>query len=123
MAQRVELARALAGNAEILLMDEPFSALDYLTRQRIRRELVQLLAQRPRSVLLVTHNIEETAQLADRVVVLTERPARIQCELRVDLPRPRARSHPAFMETVQRLLGELGLERPEPTSAIRLREF
>src|SRR6185295_2479967 len=77
MRQRVELARALAGDSDVLLMDEPFSSLDYLTRLRMRRELARILDQRPRTVVLVTHDIEEAAQLADRVVVLTDRPARI----------------------------------------------
>lgn len=113
MRQRVELARALAAKADILLMDEPFSALDYQTRLRMRRELVQMLAQRPRTVLFVTHDIEEAAQLADRVAVLTDRPARIQCELRVDLPRPRALTHPVVLDTIQRVLSELGLEGSE----------
>jgi ABC-type nitrate/sulfonate/bicarbonate transport system ATPase subunit len=110
MRQRVELARALGADADILLMDEPFSSLDYQTRLRMRRELVQMLAQRPRTVVFVTHDIEEAAQLADRVVVLSERPARIQCELRVDLPQPRALTHPVVVGTVERVLAELGLE-------------
>jgi ABC-type nitrate/sulfonate/bicarbonate transport system ATPase subunit len=116
MRQRVELARALAAEADILLMDEPFSALDYQTRLRMRRELVRLLEQRPRTVIFVTHDIEEAAQLADRVVVLTERPARIQCELAVSLPQPRALTHPVVVETVERVLRELGLEELEEQS-------
>ena len=74
MRQRVELARALAGKSDVLLMDEPFSALDYITRLRMRRELARLLHERPRTVVLVTHDIEEAAQLADRVIVLSGRP-------------------------------------------------
>ena len=109
MRQRVELARALAGQADILLMDEPFSALDYQTRLRMRRELVLLLQSRPCTVVFVTHDLEEAAQLADRVVVLSERPARIQCELTIDLPRPRDVTHPVVVEAVARLLRELGL--------------
>ncbi|MBD0320397.1 MAG: ABC transporter ATP-binding protein, partial [Gemmatimonadetes bacterium] len=68
MRQRVELARALAGEAETLLMDEPFSALDYLTRLRMRQELARLLRERPRTVVFVTHDVEEAVQLADRVI-------------------------------------------------------
>ena len=113
MRQRVELARALVGNADILLMDEPFSSLDYQTRLRMRRELARILARRPCTVVFVTHDVEEAAQLADRVLVLSERPARIQCELRVDLPRPRDTTHPLVVETVRRILSELGLETPE----------
>ena len=110
MRQRVELARALAGESDLLLLDEPFSALDYLTRLRMRRELVRMLRERPRTVVLVTHDIEEAAQLADRVVVLSERPARISCELELTLPRPRDLTHPQVIEAVHRILAELGME-------------
>jgi ABC-type nitrate/sulfonate/bicarbonate transport system ATPase subunit len=110
MRQRVELARALAGETDTLLMDEPFSSLDYLTRLRLRQEFARLLAERPRTVVLVTHDIEEAAQLADRVVVLTERPARVRCQLRLDLPRPRDLTHPDVVGAVHRILTEMGLE-------------
>ena len=89
MRQRVELVRALAGETDLLLMDEPFSSLDYLTRLRLRGELARLLHEQPRTVVLVTHDIEEAAQLADRVLVLSERPARVCDEVRIDVPRPR----------------------------------
>src|SRR5882724_10438025 len=110
MCQRVELARALAGDTDILLLDEPFSSLDYLTRLRMRNELARMLAQRPRTVVLVTHDIEEAAQLADRIVVLSARPARICCELKMDLPRPRELTHPEVVATMHYVLTELGLE-------------
>lgn len=110
MRQRAELGRALAGDTDILLMDEPFSSLDYLTRLRLRHELALMLAERPRTVVLVTHDIEEAAQLADRVVVLTERPARVRCEIVVRTPRPRTCTHPEVTETVHRTLEALGLE-------------
>jgi ABC-type nitrate/sulfonate/bicarbonate transport system ATPase subunit len=110
MRQRVELARALAGESDVLLLDEPFSALDYLTRLRMRRELARMLRERPRTVVLVTHDIEEAAQLADRVVVLTDRPARISCEFALTLPRPRDLTHPQVVEAVHRILTELGME-------------
>jgi NitT/TauT family transport system ATP-binding protein len=110
MRQRVELARALAGATDILLLDEPFSSLDYLTRLRLRRELVRMLEELPRTVVLVTHDIEEAAQLAERILVLTERPARICRELRVDTARPRELTHPEVVGTVHAILAEFGLE-------------
>ncbi len=110
MRQRVELARALAGRVDLLLMDEPFSALDYLTRLRMRQELVRMLKERPRTVIFVTHDIEEAVQLADRVIVLTERPARIRCELKVTLPRPRSLTHPEVVSAVHHIVSEMGLE-------------
>jgi NitT/TauT family transport system ATP-binding protein len=108
MRQRVELARALAGDSETLLMDEPFSSLDYLARIRMRQELARILQERP--VVLVTHDIEEAAQLADRVIVLTERPAKIYYELTISAPRPRSLTHPEVIQAIDRLLTELGIE-------------
>ena len=113
MRQRVELARALAGRSDVLLLDEPFSALDYQTRLRLRRELARLLALRPRTVVFVTHDIEEAAQLADRVLVLTERPARIRTELVLTTPRPRDLTAPAVVEAMARIIRDLGLEEAE----------
>jgi NitT/TauT family transport system ATP-binding protein len=110
MRQRVELARALAGDSETLLMDEPFSSLDYLTRIRMRQELARILQKRPRTVVLVTHDIEEAAQLADRVIVLTDRPARIRCELTIREPRPRGLTDPEVVRAIDRLLVELGIQ-------------
>jgi NitT/TauT family transport system ATP-binding protein len=118
MRQRVELARALAGESETLLMDEPFSSLDYLARLRMRQELSRILQERPRTVVLVTHDIEEAAQLADRVIVLTERPARIRCELRIRQPRPRGLTDTEVVRAVERLLLELGIEGDGDADAI-----
>jgi NitT/TauT family transport system ATP-binding protein len=110
MRQRVELARALVGDTDILLLDEPFSSLDYLTRLRMRNELARMLDQLPRTVVLVTHDIEESAQLADRIIVLSERPARICCEFPLNLERPREPTHPRVVDTVHKILAEMGLE-------------
>lgn len=107
MRQRVELARALSGESDVLLMDEPFSALDYLTRLKMRNELVRLLKERPRTVILVTHDIEEAAQLADRIIPLTTRPATIINEIKINLEKPRALTDPVVVETVHALLKTL----------------
>ena len=110
MRQRVELARALAGDSGTLLMDEPFSSLDYLSRIRMRQELARILHERPRTVVLVTHDIEEAAQLADRVIVLTERPSQIRCELTIHEARPRGLTHPEVIKTADRILTALGIQ-------------
>jgi ABC-type nitrate/sulfonate/bicarbonate transport system ATPase subunit len=109
MRQRVELARALAAETDILLMDEPFGALDYQTRNRMRRELVATLAERPRSVIFVTHDIEEAVQIGDRVVVLETRPARVKRVLELPGARSRSPATPGVAEAEQTIMEELGL--------------
>src|SRR5262245_14552193 len=109
MRQRVELARALAGEAEILLLDEPFSSLDYQTRLLMRKELSHLLAARPSSVVLVTHDIEEAAQLADRIIVLSGHPASQSFELCLEVGRPREPTDEVVVTAMRRVLEHLGL--------------
>ncbi len=109
MRQRVELGRALAAETDILLLDEPFSALDYQTRQRMRRELAATLAARPRTVVFVTHDIEEAVQLGDRVVVLGARPSNVRKILPLPPGRPRAPADPGVAEAEQAIMTELGL--------------
>lgn len=94
MRQRVELARALAGESNVLLLDEPFSSLDYLTRFHMRHELARLIEAKPRTVVLVTHDIEEAAQLSDRIVVLSDRPAQVREVIELAPTRLRHPLHP-----------------------------
>jgi NitT/TauT family transport system ATP-binding protein len=89
MKQRVAMVRALAWNPSILLMDEPFSALDELTRGQLQDDLLQLWNRERKTILFVTHNISEAIYLADRIVVMSAQPGRIKTVLRPDLPRPR----------------------------------
>lgn len=107
MQQRVALARALVVDPDVLLMDEPFSALDELTATRLRAELAGIVAEKPRTVLFATHNIREAAELADRIVVLSPHPGTVAADVPVDLPRPRDPADPRIGEIAGRVLTEI----------------
>jgi NitT/TauT family transport system ATP-binding protein len=111
MRQRVALARAFAQDAEILLMDEPFGALDAMTRDILHDELEKLWRERKFSVLFVTHNVREASRLGDRVLVLTSRPGKVAHEIEVNIPRPRRIDSPEVSslsaEITQRLREEV----------------
>jgi NitT/TauT family transport system ATP-binding protein len=110
MRQRVAFLRTLLAGRPLLCLDEPFGALDALTRAQLQRWLAGALVREPRTVLLVTHDVEEAVLLADRIVLLSERPGRVVAELSVDLPRPRERTDPKVVELRERALVALGVE-------------
>ena len=98
MAQRVNIARALVNKPEILFLDEPFGALDALTRIQLQKELLAIRQKQRSTMLLVTHDIEEAVYLADRVIVLANRPAKILDIVEIDLPENRDRSSEIFQK-------------------------
>lgn len=106
MQQRVGIARALALNPEFLLMDEPFSALDEFTREKLNEDLLNIWSKTNKTVIFVTHNISESVFLSDRVVVLSPHPGRLSAVVNIDLPRPREnsiRETPEFFEYVSKI--------------------
>jgi NitT/TauT family transport system ATP-binding protein len=114
MRQRVAFLRTLLAGRPVLCLDEPFGALDALTRVQMQQWLAGALRREPRTVLLVTHDVEEAALLADRIVLLSARPGRVVATLEVPLPRPRDRADLAIVELRERALEALGaLPRPE----------
>jgi NitT/TauT family transport system ATP-binding protein len=116
MKQRVAIARVLANEANILLMDEPFGALDALTREQLQDELLQIWSRTGLTVIFVTHSVEEATLLADRVVVMTAGPGRVENDTRIDLQRPRDVSSPEFNEVRRGLTQRL-------TSHVKRREL
>jgi len=109
MRQRVEIARALAANPEIIYMDEPFGALDFITRLKMRSDLTRIWQSEGKTILFVTHDIEEAVQLADRVLVMSKRPATIQTIVPVDLPRPRDLDSHGYLETRDKIFAAMGM--------------
>ncbi|MDA0182572.1 ABC transporter ATP-binding protein [Solirubrobacter phytolaccae] len=109
MRQRVAFLRTLLAGRPLLCLDEPFGALDALTRTQAQTWLAEALAREPRTVLLVTHDVEEAVLLADRVVLLSQRPGRVVSVLDVPLARPRARTEQAVVELRERALAALGV--------------
>ncbi|GEC68514.1 ABC transporter ATP-binding protein [Raoultella terrigena] len=103
MAQRVAIARGLVGRPQILMLDEPFGALDALTRHTLQQELLQIHRSAGTTTLLVTHDVEEAVALADRVVVLSPRPGRIREVVSLELPHPRRREEASFTAACRRI--------------------
>jgi NitT/TauT family transport system ATP-binding protein len=108
MQQRVAIARALAYNPAVLLMDEPFAALDALTRDDMQRLLADVWRETRKTVVYVTHNVAEAVYLADRVIVMTPHPGTVKADIRVDLPRPRDPLSVEFLDMQKQLLRHLG---------------
>jgi NitT/TauT family transport system ATP-binding protein len=108
MQQRVAIARALAYNPSVLLMDEPFAALDAMTRDDMQRLLAEVWDETKKTVVYVTHNVAEAVYLADRVIVMTPHPGRIKTEMRINLPRPRDPLSVEFLEHQKQLVSQLG---------------
>ena len=108
MQQRVAIARALAYNPAVLLMDEPFAALDALTRDDMQRLLADVWRETRKTVIYVTHNVAEAVYLADRVIVMTPHPGTVKTQIKIDLPRPRDPLSVEFLECQKELLGHLG---------------
>jgi ABC-type nitrate/sulfonate/bicarbonate transport system ATPase subunit len=109
MKQRVEIARALAADPEIIYMDEPFGALDYITRFKMRADLIRIWQEERKTILFVTHDIEEAVQLVDRVLVMTQRPGTIRAIVGVDLPRPRDLAAPEYLRAHDRVFDAMGM--------------
>jgi NitT/TauT family transport system ATP-binding protein len=113
MKQRVALARSLAPDPRVLLLDEPFAALDALTRERLYGDLQEIWERRRKTIILVTHNVREAVCLGDRVVLMSPNPGRIREAFRIDLPRPRDINSPLLAGLAQEITGALKAHAPE----------
>jgi len=110
MKQRTAIARAFATEPSIIFMDEPFGALDALTRRFLQQELLRIWKEHRKTIVFITHSVPEAIFLADRIVVMTARPGRIKCEIQVGLPHPREITSDAFRELERRIYSELDEE-------------
>ncbi len=110
MKQRVAIARSLVNNPNVLLMDEPFSALDVNTRHKLQEELVRIWGDEQKTVIFVTHNVDEAVYLADRVVVLSRNPGTILKTFNINLPRIRDRTSPEFLDLKKEITNLLDIE-------------
>jgi ABC-type nitrate/sulfonate/bicarbonate transport system ATPase subunit len=120
MVKRAELARALVVKPEILLMDEPFSGLDALMSLRMRNEVLRILAEERHTIVFVTHDVEEAIHMADRIIVLSPRPTKVQATFDVAIPHPRRLTSPEVQDLRVRILRELGsMDEPERKSCRR----
>jgi len=117
MRQRVAIARALATDPQLLLLDEPFAALDAQNRHQMQDELARIWSQETKTMVLVTHSIEEAIKLADRIIVLSRRPGRVKENIEVDLPRPRREDDPAFVALRRHIRELLRDEAPQAAEA------
>jgi len=109
MQQRVSICRALITDPSILLMDEPFGALDALTREQMNHELLRIWQTKKKTIVFVTHSVTEAVYLSDKILVMSKRPGRVLEEIKVDIPRPRRRGDARFVELADRILRLLGV--------------
>ncbi|MDH2399927.1 ABC transporter ATP-binding protein [Bradyrhizobium sp. SSUT18] len=118
MKQRAGIARALVGDPDVLLMDEPFGAVDYVTRNKLQEDLIRIWQQRRKTIVFVTHDVGEAVYLADRIVLLSPRPGRVAEIVALDLPRPRRRGDIELLQREARIYDALRALEPGPTATV-----